>query len=411
MNPSWRLAFPVLVAEAHSLGSIAVIRSLGRAGYPVHACSYRAEALGLYSRFAHVRVVCPAYRDPTFLDWFRRYIKQHRIRAIIPSEGLLLAIRTSFSEFSPLLPYSSSESIVYAAMSKADQIETCLHNPMVTVAQHHIPPFILLQESDGLPPAKTLEALGLPLYIKVDGCYSRTCEGSAVYPARSASQALESLKRLSRTYKKILIEGHVAGRGAGVFFLRWRGHLLAEFMQLRVHEVPHTGGVSSYRTSWWHQAMRDDALAKLRAMDWEGVAMMEYRWNPSTDQFCFMEMNGRFWGSLHLALFAGVDFPTLLLDAFQGHAPAPLVRPRAGTRCRYTFPRDLMYVWSIWKDKQIGWAAKLVVALKFFLLGLDPRVYSDLWFPSDRMLYWRQLVRFLGEQLQSLRKWRSSGRH
>src|SRR4029077_449257 len=138
------------------------------------------------------------------------------------------------------------------------------------------------------------------------GCHSRGHEGSAVYPVRSAGEALESLKGLSRTYKKILIEGHVPGRGAGVFFLHWRGRLLAEFMHLRVHEVPHTGGVSSYRRSWWHQGMRDDGLAKLQAMDWEGVAMMEYRWNPSTDDFWFLEMNGRFWGSLHLALFAGV---------------------------------------------------------------------------------------------------------
>jgi hypothetical protein len=401
MNPSWRLEFPVLVAAADALASIAVIRSLGRAGYPVHACSPRAEGLGLYSHFARARVVCPSHEDPIFLDWLRRYIQQNAIRAIIPTEGWLLALRKSFSEFSPLLPFSSSESVVYAAMSKADQIETCLRHPMVSNAQNHMPPFIILQESDGPPRAEALEDLGLPLYIKVDGCHSRGSKNSAVYPAESALQALESLKRLSQSYKKILVEGHVAGRGAGVFFLRWKGQLLAEFMHLRVHEVPHTGGVSSYRRSWWHQAIRDDALAKLQAMDWEGVAMMEYRWNPSTDQFFFLEMNGRFWGSLHLALFAGVDFPTLLLDAFQGHAQSSVVRSRASTRCRYTFPRDLLYVWSTWKDMQIGWAAKLAVAFKFFLLGLDPRVHSDLWFPHDRMLYWRQLGRFLREELQS----------
>jgi len=65
--------------------------------------------------------------------------------------------------------------------------------------------------------------------------------------------------------------------------------------------------------------MCDDALAKIKAMKWQGVGMMEYRWDPTTDQFYFLEMNGRFWGSLHLALFAGVDFPALLLDAFHAH--------------------------------------------------------------------------------------------
>ena len=42
----WRRELPVLVPEAETLGAIGVIRSLGRAGYPVHACAV-AEALGL----------------------------------------------------------------------------------------------------------------------------------------------------------------------------------------------------------------------------------------------------------------------------------------------------------------------------------------------------------------------------
>jgi hypothetical protein len=401
MNAAWRSELPVLVTEAQALGSIGVIRALGRAGYPVHACSQQPDALGLYSGFAHSRVVCPSYRDLSFLDWLRGYIQDHQIRAIIPSENLLLAIRTSFTEFSPLLPYCSSESLVYAAMSKADQITACVKSPLTKAAANHLPPFLLLQEPYGALRPGALEDLGLPLYIKVDGCYSRKGEGSTVYPASSVSQARDLLASLSADYAKILIEGHVAGRGAGVFFLRWGDQLLAEFMHLRVHEVPHTGGVSSYRKSWWHQAMRDDALTKLKAMDWQGVAMMEYRWDPATDQFYFLEMNGRFWGSLHLALFAGVDFPTLLLDAFHGHLPSPVTGPSKETRSRYTFPRDLMYVWSTWKDRKLGWPAKLNSAFEFFLLGLNPAVHSDLWFPGDRTLYWRQLGRFLKELFHS----------
>jgi predicted ATP-grasp superfamily ATP-dependent carboligase len=397
MIPGWRSELPVLVPESHALGPIAVIRSLGRAGYPVHACSPQPDALGLYSRFASASVVCPAYGTPGFLDWLRDYIRDQRIRAIVPSEDFLLMIRASFSEFSHFFPYLSSESVVYAAMSKSDQIAACVRSASTRAAACHLPPYLLLQEPYEDLHRGALEELGLPLYIKVDGCYSRTGEGSTVYRAKSVTQAHELLQRLRASYTKILIEGHVGGRGAGVFFLRWNDQVLAEFMHLRIHEVPHTGGVSSYRKSWWHQAMRDDALAKVKAMNWQGVAMMEYRWNPITDQFYFLEMNGRFWGSLHLALFAGVDFPTLLLDAFHGHPPLAVTGPSKETHCRYTFPRDLEYVWSTWKDKKLGWPAKLKAAVKFFLLGVNPAVHSDLWFPGDRTLYWRQLGRFLKE--------------
>jgi hypothetical protein len=401
MSHIWRNEYPVLVTEAHTLGSIAIIRSLGRAGYPVHACSEHPNALGFYSRFAEASVVCPTYQDPAFCCWLRRYIQDHRIRAIIPSEGFLLAVRRSFSEFSPLLPYSSSESVVYAAMSKSDQMAAFTEGPLSEAASKHLPPFVLLQGAQNSVGARALNGLKPPLFIKVDGCHARDVEDSAVYSVSTVEQSQELLQRLSPRFNKVLVEGHVAGRGAGVFVLLWNGQPLAEFMHLRLHEVPHTGGVSSYRKSWWHQAMHDDALVKLKAMEWQGVAMMEYRWDSRTDDFHFVEMNGRFWGSLHLALFAGVDFPAMLLDAFHDHRPSPVLGARNESRCRYTFPRDFMYVWSRWKDKKLGWSAKFGSALEFLFLALNPKVHSDLWFPGDRMLYWRQLWRFFRELFQS----------
>jgi hypothetical protein len=390
----------VLVTDAHTLGSLAVIRSLGRAGYHIHACSQKPDAIGFFSTFSSTRVVCPSYSNPLFLDWLRRYVQEHQIQAIIPTEGFLLSIRASFDEFSPLLPFSPTETVLYAAMSKSDQFEEMSHDLRSSPAQNHLPPFLLLRREKEIPTAEAFEALGAPMYVKVDGCYSRFDEGGKVYQVSSGDEARRLSQNLISKYAKVLVQGHVPGRGAGVFFLVWDGQPLAEFMHLRLHEVPHTGGVSSYRKSWWHQGMRDDALAKTKAMRWQGVVMMEYRWDPTTDQFHFLEMNGRFWGSLHLALFAGIDFPALLLDAFRGQPPRPVVGSSRRTACRYTFPRELMYVWSRWKDTQESWPSKLSTAFEFFLLGLNPRVHSDFWFPGDRMLYWRQLVRSFRELVQ-----------
>jgi predicted ATP-grasp superfamily ATP-dependent carboligase len=396
MSSDWRSYSPVLVTDAHALGSLAVIRSLGRAGYPVHACSERPDALGFFSTFCGPRATCPSYSDTGFLDWLRRYIKEHQIRAIIASEGFLLSIRAALEEFLPLLPFPAFEAVIYAAMSKADQFATMSQDP-TSAAKSHLPPFLLLQEEEEIPAAETFEALGRPLFLKVDGCYSRSDGGGSVHKAGTGAEARELAQKLRQEFTKVLVQGHVSGQGAGVFFLIWNGQPLAEFMHLRLHEVPHTGGVSSYRKSWWHQKMRDDALAKMKAMNWQGVGMMEYRWDPVTDQFCFLEMNGRFWGSLHLALFADVDFPTLLLDAFHGHPPSPLAGHGKNISCRYTFPRELMYLRSRWKDTQASWRSKMGDAMEFILLGLDPRVCSDLWFPGDRRLYFRQAVRAIRE--------------
>jgi hypothetical protein len=395
MDQPQRKDFPVLVAEAQALGSIAVIRSLGRAGYPVHSCSANPSALGFESRFSAARALAPGYDDPSFPDWLFAYIRTNRIRAIIPSEGMLLAIRPRFQEFAPLLPFSPSEGLVYAGMSKADQLEIFSSGPNGREAGQHLPPFLLWNESQRIPERTDLSRLGFPLFLKVDGCYARGESGSAVHKAATCEEALEKLRSLTASYRRVLIEGYVPGRGTGAFFLMWDGKPRAEFMHIRVHEVPHTGGVSSYRKTWWHAEMRSDALSKLIAMKWQGVAMMEYRWDDHTDEFHFVEMNGRFWGSLHLALYAGVDFPLLLMDVFRGVPPPQEIPSVKQVSCRYTFPRDAMYVWSCWKDDTLKWTRKLAILGEFFVLSLNPAVRSDLWFPGDRRLYWKEFRNFL----------------
>src|SRR6186713_2336463 len=111
---AWRTQLPVLVFESQVIGAIAIIRSLGRAGYPVHACARFQDALGLLSTYADNRVVCPDYDADEFLPWLRQYIEHYNIRAIIPSEGFLLAVRSSFSEFAHLFPVCEQENILYS---------------------------------------------------------------------------------------------------------------------------------------------------------------------------------------------------------------------------------------------------------------------------------------------------------
>ena len=51
--------------------------------------------------------------------------------------------------------------------------------------------------------------------------------------------------------------------------------------------------------------------------------MVEFKWDQATDTFALLEINGRFWGSLPLALAAGVDFPYYLYQIAVGDTPEP----------------------------------------------------------------------------------------
>src|SRR5206468_3161317 len=51
--------------------------------------------------------------------------------------------------------------------------------------------------------------------------------------------------------------------------------------------------------------------------------------------FYLMEVNGRFWGSLQLAIDAGVDFPFLTCELALGREPDPPKSYEVGVRSRW----------------------------------------------------------------------------
>jgi len=81
----------------------------------------------------------------------------------------------------------------------------------------------------------------------------------------------------------------------------------------------------------------------LENLAWRGVAMVEWKQDPKTGEHRLLEINPRFWGSLDLAIRAGVDFPTLYARAAAGKLP-PGEWPayRAGVVCRWMVPGEIL---------------------------------------------------------------------
>jgi hypothetical protein len=110
-----------------------------------------------------------------------------------------------------------------------------------------------------------------------------------------------------------------------VFVLFDRGRPCAAFAHRRLREKPPSGGVSALCESIaLDPALLDHAVRLLGPLAWHGVAMMEFKQDRRTGDAFLMEVNGRFWGSLQLAVDAGVDFPFLSCQLALGQPwPAP----------------------------------------------------------------------------------------
>ncbi len=132
----------------------------------------------------------------------------------------------------------------------------------------------------------------------------------------------------------VLVQECFVGKGVGIELLACEGEVLVEFQHERVH-LPPRGGASTYRKS---VPLSPDLLEASRrlvaALNYTGVLMVEFLVNSEIHQWRFVETNARFWGSLPLAVAAGVDFPFYLYQMLV-HGSRQFPREyRRGLYCR-----------------------------------------------------------------------------
>ena len=400
-SPRSRSSFPVLVPDAHAIGMIGVIRSLGRAGYPVHACAARADALGLKSHYTARSTTNPSYDNPEFFFWLDRYLAENDIQAIVPSEGFLIAIRPAFGRYARFLPIPQDEAAVYECLSKASVLKRLIADQETAA---NLPLTLIWEQGTPLPSLSDLKRLNTPLFVKGDGTDDMEAGANFVSREETHTAAMNRVKEISLRYRRLLVQGFVPGQGTGAYFLIHKGKIVQEFMNRCLHEVPHTGGFCSLRESWQHPAMMEDARIKIHALGWEGVAMLEYRWDAASNKFWFIEINARFWAALHLALYAGIDFPAMLLDLQRGEEPVASRSFEVGLQCRYTVPSEIGYVVSRCKDPNVPFGGKFASVVGWITRFFDPRIHSDLYFPHDRRLYFSQWSSFISEAFRNRAK-------
>jgi len=202
----------------------------------------------------------------------------------------------------------------------------------------HVPRQVVLSEP-GSVHELLQEGGDFPLVIKPARSVVPTGRGALKVGVSYAAGPAELRSRVDSypaTAFPLLLQRRISGPGIGIFLLMWKGEQVAVFAHRRLREKPPSGGVSVYRESI---AAPPDLVAMSRALldvfGWEGVAMIEYKVDAATGTPYLMEVNGRFWGSLQLAIDAGVDFPVLLVEAAHGGQPAPVTEYRLGVRSRW----------------------------------------------------------------------------
>lgn len=145
-----------------------------------------------------------------------------------------------------------------------------------------------------------------------------------------------------------------------------RGRMVAGYTQLRLAMLPSRGGVGIHNRSTDEPRLLAQARELLESLQWHGPAMVEFRRDDRDGRFRLLEINPRFWGTLDLAIHAGVDFPGLTCRLALGEHPESRRDYRVGLEYRWLLTHAPGY------GRERGWRAL------WSLLRPGPRRLSEL---------------------------------
>jgi predicted ATP-grasp superfamily ATP-dependent carboligase len=343
----------ILVTDAGRGSAISIIRSLGRRGYHVIAADADPRNPGFQSRYASETWVYPnpEHAPDAFVDSMEKVVHERQVDLVIPvTDAAILPLSKERARFTNLCQIAMPDPTALAMVT----------NKCKTVG---------LAEQLGVPTPRTLlvnsteEALekarqfDWPIVLKpqVSRLFKEQSNNITSLTV-SYAQNMAELEQRMRSYEgcPVLLQEYYAGSGQGVELLMHRGQPIAAFQHKRLREVPISGGASSFRESVpLNEDLYNYSVKLLGALKWTGLAMVEFKVGAKGPKL--MEINGRVWGSLPLAVLSGMDFPAHLAELYLDGPPAAnhklITNYRVGVKAR-NLALDVVWILGVLYGKR-----------------------------------------------------------
>ena len=320
-----------LVTDAHIPSAVSGIRALGREGLAVAALAPRRSAVGLWSRYCAARAVGPdSVTDPDgFMAAIHRVVERHGGLVVYPGQDEALNALLADEPGLPadaMLPYPGPEPL--AALRDKGRLA-------------------ILAADAGLatPSAFAVGQAGQLLSGELpDGAVVKPSLPGGAFAEVRLADSREDLRAVLATVpagEEVVLQERLSGRLMAVSVLVDRdGDLVRRFQQVSLRTWPPDAGISSLAVSVEpDEALVEACRALLAAAGYWGLAQLQFL--DAADGRRLIDVNTRFYGSLALALAAGVNLPAAW-HAVTLEQPAGTPQPyRAGVSYRWV-EADLM---------------------------------------------------------------------
>ncbi len=329
----------VFLTDAQQRKTLAAARSLGRHGVSVGAGEETRVALALFSKYCRKAVAYPSPRrkPEEFLDWLTWFLRAHPFDVIFPMDDpALMAVARHREEFASVTRVPIPDHAALCLASDKAKTMALARDVGLACPRTTVPSCV---DTDSLQElARTLD---FPVVLK-----PRESSGSrGIRVVTSRSQFAASYIKVHRDYPYPMVQEYIPqGEKYDVCLLLNSDSVVrAAFVQRELRGYPLLAGPSTLQESVRRPELVDMAVALVRTVGWYGVCEVEFMVDPRNGEPVLMEVNPRFWGSLQMSIYAGIDFPYLLYRMAMEGDVSPAFDYEVGLKCRWLLPGDVLH--------------------------------------------------------------------
>lgn len=327
----------VLLTNAQLRKTLAAVRSLGKKDIKTIVVEETRFNPAAFSKYCTKALVCPnPQKHPDeFFQYISSIIKEYQCDVFFPMDEDTVAVAMEHKEeleklcSLPLPSYESYE-------ITSDKGKAYKHAMSVGV---DIPKTAFPSGAHNLH--EITEHLKYPLMVKP----VKSNGGRGIKTVSSKEDLVKTYLEVHEHYPNPVIQEHL-GEGEVydvVLLYNSLSELRASFVQRHVRKYPLVTGPSTVQESVDYPEMLELALKYMEGLKWCGIADLEFMVQKETGKIKFIELNCKFWNSLQMGIYAGVDFPWLLYKIAVDGDVEPVIKYKTGIMCRNLLPGDILH--------------------------------------------------------------------
>ena len=330
---------PAVVMNLYYTG-LGIARSLGRRGVPVIGLAAQRGVYGNYSRYVKTVYGADSRDEPEeLLQQLLALGRRHGGRSVLfPTRDHDLVFLDRFrSELEPyFVPVMPSAAVLQRCL---DKWETFLCAKQANVPA---PECWLVEDAARL--REIAHQISYPCVLKPlsahlwrTGNNWELVGGRKAFVVASSEELLAAYAVIARADRRVLVQEQIPGGDDRLIiaacYLDSHSRFLGGFNTQKLVQTPPGFGTGCIVQSADRPELFDRTIRLLQAMEFSGIAEVEYKWDERDNEYKLIEINPRPWDQHRLGLACGVDLVHLAYCDRAG-LPHADVRP-AFTPCKW----------------------------------------------------------------------------